>query len=565
MSIARNGRPGRPSVSVVMPFAGSQDEGWAAIEVLGRLDVLDGDELLLADNAGVLASTGGGGLELRASTGVPVAIVRARREQSPAHARNAGAAAACAASEWILFLDADTVAPPDLLDRYFVAPIADDVGAVAGGIAAASLGRSAGIVARYGAHKNFLDAGAHLAHPFMPRAAAANLLVRRAAFDAVGGFFEGLRAAEDTDFSWRLQRAGWTLASRPAAAVEHQYRDSLRGLRRQWRGYAAGRAWLGRRYDGFAPQPAVLRAASARVRRAASGSSEAAVARRRPAEPGACDPAAAPPRSAEPGACDPAAAPPRSAEPGACDPAAAPPRSAGSGARDPAAAPPRPPGERLGDHHRQVKAISQAGSVPVRDRVQFAVLDAILGVEELVGFALSNRPPGTHPGEPGARCVLVAARFPDAETDASATADAAHACAGPVRIEAAARAERAAPPPAGVTVAYREDDGPLDRLRALATLVGLRLGPVLAMAVRDHDAPSPAALAPAACRLLDDPDATVGSSSTDPLVQATAQRLGRLAGRELPRGDGWRGMLMRRAHPSNRIPATDDHEPKERR
>jgi hypothetical protein len=511
MSIARNGRPGRPSVSVVMPFAGSRDEGWAAVEALGRLDVHDGDELLLADNAGVLASTGGGGLELRASTGVPVAIVRAGTEQSPAHARNAGAAAACAASEWILFLDADTLAPPDLLDRYFVAPIADDVGAVAGGIAAASLGRSAGIVARYGAHKNFLDAGAHLAHPFMPRAAAANLLTRRAAFDAVGGFFEGLRAAEDTDFSWRLQRAGWTLASRPAAAVEHQYRDSLGGLRRQWRGYAAGRAWLGRRYDGFAPQPAVLRAASALARRAASGSSAAAVARWRPAEPRACDPAAAPPRSA------------------------------GSGACDPAAPPPCPPGVRLGDHHRQVKAISQAGSVPGRDRFQFAVLDAILGVEELVGFALSNRPPGTHPGEPGARCVLVATRFPDGETDASARADAAHACAGPVRIEAAARAERAAPPPAGVTVAYREDDGPLDRARALATLAGRRLGPVLAMAVRDHDAPSPAALAPAACRLLDDPDATVGSSSTDPLVQATAQRLGRLAGRELPGGDGWRG------------------------
>jgi hypothetical protein len=30
-------------------------------------------------------------------------------------------------------------------------------------------------------------------------------------------------------------------------------------LRRQWRGYAAGRAWLARRYEGFAPEPAVVR------------------------------------------------------------------------------------------------------------------------------------------------------------------------------------------------------------------------------------------------------------------------------------------------------------------
>src|SRR5262249_56030641 len=107
------------------------------------------------------------------------------------------------------------------------------------------------------AAKSFLDQDAHLAHPFMPRAVAANLLVRREAFEAVGGFYEGVRAAEDTDFSWRLQRAGWRLEGRPAASVEHRYRTTVRALRRQWRGYAAGRAWLGRRYDGFSPEPAL--------------------------------------------------------------------------------------------------------------------------------------------------------------------------------------------------------------------------------------------------------------------------------------------------------------------
>ena len=91
----------------------------------------------------------------------------------------------------------------------------------------------------------------------MPRAVAANLLVRREAFEAVGGFYEGVRAAEDTDFSWRLQRAGWRLEGRPQARVEHRYRTTVRALRRQWRGYAAGRAWLGRRYDGFEPEPAL--------------------------------------------------------------------------------------------------------------------------------------------------------------------------------------------------------------------------------------------------------------------------------------------------------------------
>jgi hypothetical protein len=453
MSIARNGHPGRAPVSVVMPFSGSRGEARAAVEALGRLHVRDGDELLLADNAGVLASTGGAGLELRASTGAFVAIVRASRERSPAHARNAGAAAASGASEWILFLDADTVAPADLVDRYFAEPIADDVGAVAGAIAAAPLGPSAGVVARYGAHKNFLDTGAHLAHPFMPRAAAANLLVRRTVFDAVGGFFEGLRAAEDTDFSWRLQRAGWTLAGRPSAAVQHRYRDSLGDLRRQWRGYAAGRAWLGRRYDGFEPQPALMRATGKAVRRAASWESDRA-------------------------------------------------------------APP------IG------RATSQPQSPPDRDRILFPALDVILGIEELIGFALSNRPAGAPIAVSGA--VLVANQYPVGGTGAVAD----EGSMGPMRIEAGRRADRAAPSPPDVTIIYREDDGPLDRARALTTLVARRPGRVLLATARDHDAPSSPALAPAACRLLAEPAATLGAASSDPLVQAAVRRLARLAGRE---------------------------------
>ncbi len=47
---------------------------------------------------------------------------------------------------------------------------------------------------------------------------------------------------------------------RPGATAGHAYRDTLRGLRAQWRGYAAGRAWLGRTYPGFHPEPALYRA-----------------------------------------------------------------------------------------------------------------------------------------------------------------------------------------------------------------------------------------------------------------------------------------------------------------
>jgi GT2 family glycosyltransferase len=248
----------RPEVSVVMPFAGDGAAAHAAIRTLQGLDTRPGDELILADNSESLV----------AATARPdsVRVISATAERSPAHARNEGAAAA--RNDWILFLDSDCVAPHDLLDAYFEQPIADDVGALAGEVLAAAGGDT--LTARYGAARGFLSQEAHLLHPYRPRAVAANLLVRRAAFEQVGGFYEGVRAAEDTDFSWRIQAAGWRLELRREAAVEHRYRTNLKDLRSQWRSYAAGRAWLARRYEGFEPEPAVRRV-SARVWRRARG------------------------------------------------------------------------------------------------------------------------------------------------------------------------------------------------------------------------------------------------------------------------------------------------------
>jgi GT2 family glycosyltransferase len=439
---------GRNPVSVVMPFAGSADEALAAVESLGRLHLLDGDQLLLADNAGVLANAHAASTELRAASGVAVTIIAAARERSPAHARNAGAAAARPGSEWILFLDADTSPPPDLIDRYFAEPIAGDIGALAGGIRPAppvAGGGRAGLVARYGAHKNFLDAGAHLAHPFMPRAAAANLLVRRAAFEAVGGFFEGLRAAEDTDFSWRLQLAGWRLVARPGAAVEHRYRDSIAELRRQWRSYAAGRAWLGRRYDGFRPQPALLRAARRTVASARGAS-----------------------------------------------------RS------------PTPPVQSL--------PTTTPTAAPLPTRAVFAALDALLGIEELIGFTQGNRPLGSPPGSASdsAHRVLVVDRFPAPDVTADPGA----------LVEAAARPERTEARHE-VTVTYREDDGLAERAAALIRLAVQAPG-ATAAALAD-DAHATASLAPAARRLRADPDATLTAARA--ADAETVQRLERLCGR----------------------------------
>ncbi|MBV9943687.1 MAG: glycosyltransferase [Solirubrobacterales bacterium] len=227
-----------------MPFAGEERAAETAMDALLALDLHPGDELILADNSGVAAARGG------------VAVITASGERSPAHARNVGAAHA--RGDWILFLDSDCGAPRGLLDAYFATPVADDVGALAGEVVPMAGGDS--LASRYGSARSFLSQQVHLNHPYRPRAVAANLLVRRTAFEQIGGFYEGVRAAEDTDFSWRLQQAGWRLELRRGACVEHRYRATVTDLRRQWRGYAAGRAWLARRYEGFTPEPAVVRA-----------------------------------------------------------------------------------------------------------------------------------------------------------------------------------------------------------------------------------------------------------------------------------------------------------------
>jgi hypothetical protein len=422
-----------------MPFAGSRAEAEAGLSALSALARGPEDELILADNSGTAPSAAN------------VTVVAVAGEQSPSHARNAGAEHAT--REWILFLDADCRAPADLLDRFFAERVADDVGALAGAVVPAVGG--GGLAARYGAAKSFLDQDAHLAHGYMPRAVAANLVVRREAFEAIGGFYEGVRAAEDTDFSWRLQRAGWRLEGRRAASVEHRYRTTVRALRRQWRGYAAGRAWLGRRYEGFEPEPALRRAAGRLVH----------------------------PRRAR---------------------------------RTRGATSPSPPSRAAPGSRRRL------------ERAEFLALDALLGVDELAGFALSNRPRRDARGR--ARVVLVADRFPARDDP---LADFALTLAG-ARVEASARPEALQWSAArGLTIDYREDDGA--GVRALALIRLLVRHPLRCardLVGRRPGAPGLAAIAPAVRRLVRDGDARVHPLGGED-VRALAGRLARLAGQRL--------------------------------
>lgn len=220
-----------------MPFHGTLEGARAAVAQLERLATQPGDELLLVDNTA-------DGRAAAAATD-RVTVVAAAREQAAYHARNAGAERA--SCEWLLFTDADCLLPPALLDAYFAPPPADDCGAVVGGVAGAR--DQTGVIPRYVRSRRHLDQEAAFSDPRGPYGVTANLLVRRGAWQAVGGFHERAQAGEDTGFCWRLHDAGWSLELRLGAEVEHVHRDTLRALLRQARRDAAGVAWLNRAYD----------------------------------------------------------------------------------------------------------------------------------------------------------------------------------------------------------------------------------------------------------------------------------------------------------------------------
>jgi GT2 family glycosyltransferase len=458
-----------------MPFAGTAGEAREALRTLLGLELREGDELIVADNSGTVPETPG------------VRIVSALAERSPAHARNAGADRATA--DWILFLDADCHPREGLLDAYFASPVDPEVGALAGGVMAAP--DPGTLAARYGAARNFLSQEAHLAHPYRPRAVAANLLVRGAAFEQLGGFYEGLRAAEDTDFSWRLQEAGWRLEVCPQASVEHRYRATIPELRHQWRGYAAGRAWLARRYQGFTPEPAVLRASKRVWRRSRGGEAPTREAPTRGAPTVGVPTVGAPTVEA----------PTRGAPPIGPGPPTG---------TAPTGPPPTP--------------------TPPTTRAYLA-LDVLLALEELAGFALSNRPARDRvPARGETGVVLIADRFP---ARGDPLVDAALRRPG-VRVEAIARPDavdrRAA---LGLPIEYREDEGIAARASALAELV-LR-HPVRStqdLLARKPGEPGLSALAPAVLRLERSAPAPVHALGGREL-QSTARRLAALAGTSL--------------------------------
>ena len=230
----------RPSIDVVVPFAGSDAELDAVVRGVGRVERGVDDSATIVDNRPTAESSRRVG---------DVSIVPAPERQSSYFARNSGATAG--SGEWLVFIDADVTAPPDLLERYFDEPPGERTGLLAGGILDSEVGAPTA-VSRYLTESSSMSQDNTLRGDW-PYAQTANCAVRRAAFEEIGGFNDGIRSGGDADLCFRLRAADWEMETRDAAAVEHHARSSLRAMVRQRARHGSGSAWLNRAYPGSVP------------------------------------------------------------------------------------------------------------------------------------------------------------------------------------------------------------------------------------------------------------------------------------------------------------------------
>jgi hypothetical protein len=254
----------RPAVDVVIPVAGDTA---AVADVVARaraLALAEGDTVTIVDNRGsgplgAHTAEGSGSAEVLVAEGVRTSYF----------ARNAGARRGSA--PWLLFLDADVHAPPDLLDRLFAQEPGPRTAVLAGAVVDEPGGADAPAAVRYAELSRSTSQEVTLGRGRWAFAQTANCAVRRDAFEGVGGFLEHVRSGGDADLCWRLAAAGWELERRTGAAVVHRNRATVASMLGQRFRHGAGAGWLAREHPGALPARRWPGLAVWSARRAAAG------------------------------------------------------------------------------------------------------------------------------------------------------------------------------------------------------------------------------------------------------------------------------------------------------
>jgi glycosyltransferase involved in cell wall biosynthesis len=170
--------------------------------------------------------------------------------RGPGRARNLALAAS--SRPWVAFTDADCIVPKEWLTtlKNGIRACPDSVSSIGGGQAVSSLAgaaerligeffQAAGFVSNY-IHEGSLRTVLH--NP------TCNVLYRRRALEAAGGFDESLWPCEDLDLDLRLKKTGFRALYQPGVFVEHRRPESFSALGGMMRRYGFAHAQLAKKH-----------------------------------------------------------------------------------------------------------------------------------------------------------------------------------------------------------------------------------------------------------------------------------------------------------------------------
>ena len=233
-------------ISVILPVLNAADTLPDQLGALASQSFRGSWELVIADNG---STDGSPDIIRNWRDRLPLIFVEASGTTGGAAARNL--AAKWARGEVLVSCDADDVVDVDWLEA--LAAAASEHGFVAGALDYFTLNPHA---PRW--KREMLLGPTHWLGR-IPFADSANLAVRKAAFDSIGGFDASLSTVYDVDFSVRLAQSGHELHFAPRAIVAKRMRRGLSAIWSQSAQWGRDEVVIYKRYRDSSIGPGVVR------------------------------------------------------------------------------------------------------------------------------------------------------------------------------------------------------------------------------------------------------------------------------------------------------------------